>query len=352
MRHNRRLIRVLFLGIVPLLIVLALAEYYVSHSRYVTTENAYVKAHLVSVAAEVSGRVAEVHVRENAQIQAGGLLFTIDPVPFRIDLEKAAAELVRVQNDIRALRAEHRQVEMELKEAQANIAYMERAFARQRALVDKGVASQARFEEAENGLAISRERAGALREKAQRLLAKLGGSTDVTPERHPDYLEAKAKRDRAELDLRRTAVVAPTDGIVGRLRLQPGEYVRAGDSVLPLVQTSERWIEANLKETQLTHVRVGQKVEIVVDAYPDRVFQATVKSISPSTGAELAILPPQNASGNWVKVVQRVPVRIELAEAAAPELRAGMTVAVSVDTERSYSLIDFVGSAVARIVER
>jgi membrane fusion protein (multidrug efflux system) len=351
MRRNRRLVRMVFLGIVPIVVVVALAEYYVSQGRYVTTENAYVKAHLVSVAAEVSGRVAEVRAVENARVRAGDPLFAIDPEPFRIDLQRAAAELVRVQNEIHALKAEQRQVEMELKEAQANISYMERSFGRQRALVDRGFASQSKFDEAENNLAISRERAGALREKSLRLLAKLGGSSDIQPERHPDYLEAKAKRDRAQLDLKRTAVLAPADGVVGRLKLQAGEYVRAGEAVLPLVQTRERWVEANLKETQLTHVRVGQRVEIVVDAYPDRTFQATVASISPSTGAELAILPPQNASGNWVKVVQRVPVRIELAE-AAPDLRAGMTVAVSVDTERTYSLIDFVGSALARIVER
>jgi membrane fusion protein (multidrug efflux system) len=346
---RRRLIRLVLLGVVPIAAVLLLAEYYVAGGRYITTENAYVKANLVSVAPEISGRVAEVHVGENARVGAGTPLFTIDPVPFRLDFEKAEAELLRVRHDIDALRAEHRQVTMELKEAQANIALMERTFTRQRALVDRGFASQAKFEEAENALLTSRERASALREKAQRILAKLGGAVDIVAERHPDYVEAKAKRDRARLDLARTTVVAPTEGVVGRQRLQAGEYVKAGEAVMPLIQTSERWIEANLKETQLTHVRAGQKVDVVVDAYPDRVFHATVKSISPSTGAELAILPPQNASGNWVKVVQRVPVRIELADDYAQAgLRAGMTVSVAIDTELSHSLLDFIGSAFAK----
>jgi membrane fusion protein (multidrug efflux system) len=346
---RRPLIRLVLLGIVPVAVVLTLAEYYVSSGRYVTTENAYVKANLISVSAEVSGRVAQVHVGENATVRAGERLFTIDPAPFRIDLDKAEAELLRVRNDVQALRAEYRQVEMELKEARANIAHLERAFARQRALVDRGFASQAKFEEAEISLVMSRERASALREKSQRLLAKLGGGVDILVELHPDYVEAKAKRDRAELDLERTAVFSPTDGVVGRLRLQVGEYVRAGEAVMPLIQTTERWIEANLKETQLTHVRIGQKVEVVVDAYPDRTFRATVTSISPSTGAELAILPPQNATGNWVKVVQRIPVRIELVDGETyAGLRAGMTVAVSIDTERDHSLLDFIGSASAK----
>jgi len=294
-----------------------------------------------------------VHVGENSPVRVGAPLFIIDPAPFRIEFEKAEAEMVRVRNDLQALRAEHRQVEMELKEALSNIAHMERTFVRQRALVDRGFASQAKFEEAENNLQTSRERASALREKGYRLLAKLGGTTDLIPERHPDYLEAKAKRDRADLDLKRTQVKSPTDGVVGRLRLQAGEYVKAGEAVMPLVQTTERWIEANLKETQLTHVRIGQKVEIAVDAYPDRTFRAVVKSISPSTGAELAILPPQNASGNWVKVVQRIPVRIEIAEEHfQTELRAGMTVAVSIDTEQHHSLLDFIGSAFAKKHDR
>jgi membrane fusion protein, multidrug efflux system len=346
---RRRLIRLVLLGIVPVVAVLALAEHYVSSGRYVTTENAYVKANLVSIAAEVSGRVAELHVRENAAVRAGAPLFVIDPAPFRIDYERAEAEMVRVRNDLQALRAEHRQVEMELKEATANIGHLERTFARQRALADRGFASQAKFEEAENNFQTSRERASALREKGLRLLAKMGGAIDLVPERHPDFLEAKAKRDRAELDLKRTAVSAPTDGVVGRLRLQAGEYVKAGEAVMPLVQTSDRWVEANLKETQLTHVRIGQRVEVAVDAYPDRTFRAVVKSISPSTGAELAILPPQNASGNWVKVVQRIPVRIEIADDhLQTELRAGMTAAISIDTEQRHSLLDFIGAAFAK----
>jgi membrane fusion protein (multidrug efflux system) len=345
---RRRLIRLVLLGVVPAVAILVFAEYYVAGGRYVSTENAYVKANFVSIAAEISGRVAEVRVRENSAVKAGAILFAIDPAPFRIELDKSEAEVRRVRNDLQALRAEHRQVEIELKEAMVNIGLMERTFARQRALVNQGYASQARFEEAENALQTSRERASALREKGQRLIAKLGGTLDFEAEQHPDYLEAKARRDRAELDLQRTTVRAPTEGVVGRLRLQPGEFVRAGEAVMPLVQSPERWVEANLKETQLTNVRVGQKVEVAIDAYPDRHIRAVVKSISPSTGAELAILPPQNASGNWVKVVQRVPVRIEIAEEhLRDELRAGMTVSVSIDTEERHSLFDFIGSAFA-----
>jgi len=164
------------------------------------------------------------------------------------------------------------------------------------------------------------------------------------------YLEAEAKLHSAALNLRRTQIRSPADGIVGRVSLQTGEYVEEGKAVIPIIQTSETWVEANLKETQLTHVRPGQKVSLSIDAYPDIEFEGSVSSISPSTGGELSVLPPQNASGNWVKVVQRVPVRIELQKKSkGPALRAGMTVSVVIDTKRKRTLAGVVSSAFARI---
>ena len=165
------------------------------------------------------------------------------------------------------------------------------------------------------------------------------------------FLEVMARKRQAALNLRRTRIIAPADGIVGKVSLQVGEYVREGKAVLPIVQSDENWIEANLKETQLTHVRPGQSARIVIDAYPDREWTARVTSISPSTGAELSVLPPQNASGNWVKVVQRVPVRLELQNKHDTlALRAGMTVSVSLDTERDRSLFRVINSALADLV--
>ena len=344
----RGLIRTVLLGVVPAIAVIVGAHYYVASGQYVTTENAYVKAHLVAISAEVSGRVDQVFVAENALVRSGDLLFSIDPKPFRIEFESAEASLAMVRNDVDALRADYWQADIELKEAKANIAYFDRVFRRQRTLVGRGHASKAKFDEARRNLTTSRQRASALRQKALQILARLGGAVDLAVEGHPDYLAALAKRDMAELDLRRSMVYAPTDGFIGRIRLQRGEYVRAGESVLPMVETGELWIEANLKETQLTDVQVGQTAEVVVDAYPDHTWIATVKSISPSTGAEFAILPPQNASGNWVKVVQRVPVRLSIDTVRpALQMRAGMTVRVTIDTEREHSLLDLIGSALA-----
>ena len=345
---TRTLIRIVLLGIVPIAAVVTAAHYWVASGRYVATDNAYVKANLISISAEVSGRVEQVFVTENMSVRAGGRLFSIDPEPFRIELARAEAELAKVRIVIIALGADYRQAGMELKEAQSEIAYFKRVQSRFSALAKRGHASRAKLEEANRNLANARQRASALRQKTLRILARLGGKLSQRISRHPEYLEAKANRDEAELNLRRTLVLAPVDGHIGRLKLQSGEYVRAGETMLPLIEAGGSWIEANLKETQLTHVKVGQRARIVLDAYPDHGWDATIKSISPSTGAELSILPPQNASGNWVKVVQRVPVRLAIGSVhPSITLRSGMTVSVSIDTERRPTLIGLIGEALA-----
>lgn len=352
-RRSRRVIRPLLLIVVPVIGIVAALHYVVVAQRYVTTENAYVKAHNIGISAEVDGRVAEVAVAENVLVEAGDLLFRIDPEPFRIALDKAEAALAMVRLRIDALKAEYRQATQELREAEQNVAFYRREYERRSTLSRRGVVSRAALDSAEQNLAAARLKVGGIREKRDRILARLGGSLDLPAEMHPEFLVAKANRDDAALDLQRASVHAPVDGVVGPVNLQPGEYVRAGEPVLPLMSSDEIWIEANLKETQLTYVRPGLEAEIVVDAYPGRKVRATVASVSPFTGAELSILPPQNASGNWVKVVQRVPVRLVL-DAADPELRlrAGMTASVSIDTRREYSLIGLAGSALARITEK
>lgn len=345
---RRLLIRIFLLGLVPAAALIAGAHYYVAASRYVTTENAYVKAPVVSVSAEIAGRVQQVLVADHRPVKTGEPLFMIDAEPYRIAFRKTEAELRRVRNEIKALRAAYAGAGMELKEAKENIRYYERVFVRQTTLARKGIASRAKFDEAQRNVAVSRQRANALKQRLLSILARMGGRVGLPVEQHPDYLQAKAIRDNARLDLNHTTVYAPASGIVGRVTLQPGEYVKAGQPVFPLVQSQEKWVEANLKETQLTHLKVGQKATIVLDAYPDRKWSATISSISPSTGAEFAVLPPQNASGNWVKVVQRVPVRLAIEdEGASMPLRAGMTARVRIDTERDTSLIELIGSALA-----
>ena len=346
---RRGLLRIFLLVVVPGAVILVGAHYWVASGRYVTTENAYVKTNLIQISAEIRGRVAEVFVNENAFVRAGDPIFSIDPEPFRVALAEADAKLSMVRNEIGALRASWHGARLELREAEQEVAYYKRIFDRFKSLAGRGHASRARFEEAEQNLIAARQRASTVRQKGLTILANLGGDPELKAENSPQYLEALAARDRAEIDVRRTVVRAPADGTVGRVRLQKGEYVEAGRPVMPLIETTRSWVEANLKETQLTHIRVGQQAEIVVDAYPDLSWRAKVASISPSTGAELSLLPPQNASGNWVKIVQRVPVRLEIdGDTGRPfDMPAGATVSVSIDTTREVSLFDVVGSALA-----
>ena len=349
MRYTIRLIirAVLLIG-VPIVAIYLGAQYYVENARFVTTENAYVKANLIAVSAGVSGHVTRMLVRGDQRVTAGQLLFAIDDEPFRIELARANAAQAQIRNTILGSRAGYFEAQADLEEAEEQVAYNQRLFERQKKLAKKGISAGSKYDESENDLALAKRRVRARRERLRGILADLGGDINLKIESHPMFVEAQAIREAAERNFRNALVYAPTDGIVGRISLQQGEYVDAGRPLFPIVQTTNLWVEANLKETQLTHIVLGQQVTVVADAYPDNTWRATVRSFSPSTGAEVAILPPQNASGNWVKVVQRIPVKIEIDQSQHDvELRPGMTVAISIDTEREVTLIDLVNSAFA-----
>lgn len=347
---RRALVRIVLLFVLPAAAVLAGGHYWVKATRYVTTENAYVKAHHLAISADMDGRTTRVLVKENDRVKKGDLLFELDPEQHRINLARSDAELAGIRNTLDALRAEYRTAQAELADARQEIVYFSRVFDRQKQLSARGVASRAAYDAAERNLTQARQAARTTAQKIQQVLAKLGGRVDMPAERHPMYMEAKAQREQAALNLRRTRVYAPDNGIVGKVSLEAGEYVEEGKAVIPIIKASDIWVEANLKETQLAHVRPGQTARIVIDAYPDADWTAKVLSISPSTGAELSVLPPQNASGNWVKVVQRVPVRLKLdREHDGLPLRAGMTVEVSIDTGRDRSLFRMMGTAFASI---
>lgn len=352
MRRNLRRgsVRFILLVVLPVVAVLAAGHYWVKATRYVTTENAYVKAHHLAISADIDGRTVRVHVKENDRVKKGDLLFELDPERHRIELTKTDAELAGIRNTLDALRAEYRTAQAELADARQEIGYFQRVFDRQKKLSARGVSSRAVYDAAERSLTQARQAARTTNQKIQQALARLGGRVDIPAEQHPMYMEARARREQAALNLRRTRVYAPDDGIVGKVSLQPGEYVEEGKAVIPIIQSRDTWVEANLKETQLAHVRPGQTATLVIDAYPDHRFTAKILSISPTTGAELSVLPPQNASGNWVKVVQRVPVRLALDRIHdGLPLRAGMTVGVSIDTGRDRSLFRMIGSALAGI---
>ena len=336
----------LLLFISPVLAFLvASLHYYVEQSRFADTDNAYVKADKIVVSAEISGRVVSVHVDENDRVQAGQTLFKLDKEPFKIAFDKAEASLARVHQDINALRAQYRQKQAELRLAIGEADFYGGVSKRQKKLQAKGFASQARFDESERNFFSARERTNAIKEDLGRLLAMLGGSLDLPAGQHPLVREAVASRNVAALNLRRTTVPAPVMSIVTNFNLLAGEHVEAGRPVFSLIGTEKLWIEANFKETDLTNVAKGQPATVTVDTYPGQTFSAGVTGISPATGAEFALLPPQNATGNWVKVVQRIPVRLQLMDTAkAPPLRAGMSVSVEIDTGHSVQLPRFLSA--------
>lgn len=305
-----------------------------SGGRYVETDNAYVKAVRIQISPEISGKVAAVLVEENQLVEKGAELFRIDDEPLRIALAKADAELALIRDQIDAMRASLRQNWEEQKREAANAEFAEREFKRQSSLVASRVAAEARLDEARMRLDVANQRVASLKQEEGKLLADLSGDPDVKVEDHPQFRIAQQSRNQLELDLRRSVIHAPVRGIVGRVdQIRGGGYVRAGQPALNLIGVDEIWIEANLKESQLTRVREGQPIVFTVDAYPGVEWQGTVESLSPATGAEFSILPPQNATGNWVKVVQRLPVRLKVEpDAGKPPLRMGMSAVVTIDT--------------------
>jgi membrane fusion protein (multidrug efflux system) len=346
-RPRRRLLRALLLLGVPLAAAAAGLHYYAEGGRYLETDNAYVKAHVVAVSAEVAGRVAEVAVRDNQAVARDQLLFRIDPVPFEVALARADAQLASARTEVETLRAEHRASLADAIEAEERIRFLALQLERQQRLKERGMVREEAYDEARHNLEAARARLTSVQERAARVLSSLGGDAKLPTERHPRVREAQAARDAAALDLARTRVGAPAAGTVNNMKLQPGAQVARGVAAFSLVLAGNHWIEANFKETQLAGMRVGQAARIVADAYPGAEWRARISTIAPATGAESALLPPQNATGNWIKIVQRVPVLLDIEPGAAgqPELRVGMTVSVSVDTGRSRGLPKLLGAS-------
>jgi membrane fusion protein (multidrug efflux system) len=287
----------------------------------------------------VSGKVIEVVVRDNELVAAGAPLFRIDPMPFDIDLARARAQMDVVRTEVQSLRAEYRETLLEATEARERIDFLTKQLARQEFLKERGMSRLDAYDEARQNLQVARARLASVEERANRVLASLSGDPQLPVERHPRFAAAKAAYDAAAMDLGHTRVVAPIAGVVSNMKLQLGEHVEKGAPIFSLIKGGPVWIEANFKETQLTRMRAGQPAQVIADAYPDVEWAAVVDTIAPATGAEFAVLPPQNATGNWVKVVQRVPVRIRVEQVPGrPQLRAGMTVTVTVDTGRSRGL--------------
>jgi membrane fusion protein (multidrug efflux system) len=338
-RPHPKVIRVLLLIVIPVVAVLVGGAFWLRGGGSVGTEDAYIKNDIAQVAPEIAGRVAEILVRDHAQVGAGDVLVRLDAEPFRLTLAKAEAELDAARTTVETARAQWLETKSELGEVQNQADYLSRQASRQQALAASGVASQTKLEEAMNAAAVARDRIVVVKRRLDRMLAALGGNPEVATDDHPLVREKLAERDRAALDLRRTTIAAPIAGTAVNVRLQPGDQLKAATPIFVIVAATRPWVEGNMKVTDVTHVVAGQRASVVRDIYPDIAWDAEVESISPATGAEFAILPPQNASGNWVKVVQRLPVKVRLLpRSGEPALRAGMTATVSIDTGRKRSL--------------
>ncbi len=347
-RPSRRRLRLGLLVVVPLIAVAIAVTYWLHSARYVSTENAYVKTNIAKLAAEVSGRAVAVNVRAHMKVKQGDILVAIDPRPFEIAVEHARAELDAARREIETLSATLKEARAELAEAQDRARYFRKRFERQIELARQGITAATRRDELENDANAADDRVTMVRQKIRRVIASLGGDGAREIDQHPLVRAKMAALEQAKLDLEHTKVKAPADGTVVSVPLLPGEQITAAEPLFAIVTDTPPWVDANFKETELTHVRVGQKATVVLDIYPDYTWNAEVQSISPATGAEFAILPPQNASGNWVKVVQRLPVRLKLINSPdAPTFRAGTTATVKIDTERKRSLSDLRDSLTA-----
>ena len=338
-RGLRRRLRLPLLLLGPLLALGVAAYFYLTGGRYVSTDDAYVRYNKVLISSDVAGRVIRQAVDENDAVTQGQLLFAIDDEPYRIALARTESLLAAARDEVEALRGAYRQKQAQLKAAQASADYLQREWVRQQNLEKQNVASASKVDEAGRSAEVARQQVAAMQQDIAQTLAALDGDPDLPVDRHSRVMQALAARDQAALDLRHTKIAAPADGIVANLDPRPGQYVTVGLAMCSLIESGSLYIEANLKETELTHVKPGDAATITVDTYPGRVWHAKVTSISPGTGSVFSILPAQNATGNWVKIVQRVPVRLHIMPGEdVAGLRAGMSVDVEIDTHHQTAI--------------
>ena len=389
MLQNNKLIRFLLLILLPILIVLIALGYFYSLGRYITTENAYIKAPIISVQSQVSGRIEKVFVRDNQKVTKGDRLFKIDTEKLELNLSEQKQNLINIIKEIENRKSKYNEakeevklareeirfyaseikrvkniVDIEIKLAKEKVEFQKIELNRIKNLVEKGVGLKSKLDEATylfnaavNNLKYvdlnndlekikysylsSKQKLKISEDKLKTILTTLNGNQDVKPSEHPLYLKHMSKLNQIKLDIKQASILAKQDGIIAKLSLEEGEYIEIGKILFAIVDEKKSWLEANLKETELTNIKEGQSAFFVPDAYPDSTWKASVQSISPATGAEFSILPPQNSSGNWVKVVQRIPVKLMIGDLIEnydekknkKDLRVGMSVSVTIDTD-------------------
>ena len=386
--QNNKLMRFVLLIIIPTLIVLITIGYFYSLGRYITTENAYIKAPIISVQSQVSGRIEKVFVKDNQKVKKGDRLFKIDTEKLELNLSEQKQNLINIIKEIENRKSKYNEakeevklareeirfyaseikrvkniVDIEIKLAKEKVEFHKIELNRIKNLVEKGVGLKSKLDEATylfnaavNNLKYvdlnndlekikysylsSKQKLKITEDKLKTILTTLNGNQNIKPFEHPLYLKHLSKLNQIKFDIQQANVFAKQDGIIAKLSLEEGEYIDIGKILFAIVDEKNSWLEANLKETELTNIKEGQSAFFVPDAYPDSTWKASVQSISPATGAEFSILPPQNSSGNWVKVVQRIPVKLMIGDLIEnydenknkKDLRVGMSVSVTIDT--------------------
>jgi membrane fusion protein, multidrug efflux system len=340
--RNQRIRRTLF-ALLPIAAV-AGAYGYVTGGQIMSTDDAYVQADKVGISTDVSGIVNDVDVHDNQHVSSGQILYRLDPRQFEIALDNAKANLAQIALTIDAMKQDYKRMLSDAAAEQAQLDLDQINYNRASTLVRTGAVSQATYDSANYNLLNNKSKLQSLQQQAATQLARLAGNPEIETTQHPQYLQAKAQVDEAQRELNHTVVRAPFAGIVTNVpSIAPGKYLAASVTAFNLVATDHAWVQANPKETQMTHVRLGQPVVVTVDTYPDIEWHGTVESISPAGAQEFQLLPAQNTSGNWVKVVQRIPlrVRIDTSGTGMPPLRSGMSVEIDVDTGHPRGLPHF-----------
>jgi membrane fusion protein (multidrug efflux system) len=336
-------LRTMMFALLPLALIIG-AYWYITGGQMVSMDDAYVEADKVGVSTDVPGIVREVAVTENQRVQAGQILYRLDDIQLRLALARAEAQIGTVRDALNALKANYRDMQSQIQQAQNDVGYFDTEFHRQQDLLAAHVASQATFDTARRNLQNAQQKLVSLTQQLDAIAANLDDDPTGAVEKKPRYLDAVAQRDEAARQLAHTVVKAPFAGIVTNVpSIAPGKYLQASVTAFYLVAADHVWVVANPKETELTYVRTGQSASVTVDTYPDTQWSGSVESISPAAAQEFSLLPAQNTSGNWVKVVQRVPVRVRIDanDKSSPPLRPGMSVEVDVDTGHRRGLPHF-----------
>jgi membrane fusion protein, multidrug efflux system len=341
-RRRVRLLRPILMAGGIAAVAIGGGAWWLTGGRYVVIDDAYVQASKVSISTDVSGLVAEIDVREGQAVKQGEVLFRLDPRQFQIALEGAKADAAQAALTLDSMKRDYQRMLHDIEAKDADVANDQANFNRYASLVKSGAVTRAEYDNARYKLAADQQALQALREQAEVQLAKLGGNANLDVTTAPQYLAAKARIDEAQRELDHSVVQAPFDGIVTQVdQLQPGQYLGASTGAFGLVSSDHIWVEANPKETELTWVKPGDPVVVDVDTYPGRQWRGVVESIAPNSGSEFAILPAQNSSGNWVKVVQRIALRVRVERHPGdPPLRTGMSVEVEIDTGHRRTLGD------------